>query len=314
MNTPILFLVFNRPNETKAVFNTLKIMKPKFLYVACDGPRDNVASDTENVAKTKEILDEIDWDCELKTLYREVNLGCKRAVNEGISWFFQNVEEGIILEDDCVPCSTFFDYCSELLEIYRDDRRIMHISGLNFVSGPVELPPSIESYHFSKYAAVWGWATWRRAWDLYDSDILNWPKIKEKGLHFNFCFNKTEMMLWEAKFDTVYSQEIDTWDYQWSYCIFTNNGLCITPNTNLITNIGFNDNATHTLVRDNRSHLAKGSVAFPLIHPLNIMPDYNSDWKEFVNHIRIPLYRRVIKSLVVSFGIYKVVASLYNKI
>ena len=195
MNTPILFLLFNRPDETSVVFDVLKIIKPKFLYVACDGPRKNIEGDAENVDKTRKIIDQITWDCELKTLFRDSNLGCKIAVSEAINWFFENVEEGIILEDDCVPDITFFDYCSELLQFYRDDKRVMHISGLNFLSGPLDLQPSAESYHLSKYPAVWGWATWRRAWDLYDVDIVNWPTAKEKGLHFNFCFNKSEIMV-----------------------------------------------------------------------------------------------------------------------
>jgi len=313
MNTPILFLIFNRPDETGAVFDALKIIKPKFLYVACDGPREHIKSDLENVAKTREILDQIDWDCELKTLYRDVNLGCKIAVSEGINWFFQNVEEGIILEDDCVPDATFFDYCSELLEIYRDDKRVMHISGLNFLPGPLDLQPSTDSYSFSKYAAVWGWATWRTAWMLYDADILSWPKAKERNLHYNFCFNKSEMAVWESKFDSVYKNQIDTWDYQWSYCIFLNNGLCVTPNTNLISNIGFNDNATHTFSSDNRSHLPIGSVAFPLIHPLHVVPDYNRDWNEFVAHINVPLYKRVSKKVLNYLGGYELATSLYHK-
>jgi hypothetical protein len=313
MNTPILFLIFNRPNETSEVFNALKIIKPKFLYVACDGPRKSVENDIENVVKTREILDQIDWDCKLKTLYRDTNLGCKTAVSTAISWFFKNVEEGIILEDDCIPDSSFFDYCSELLEYYRSDSRIMHISGLNFLSGPKDLLPSEKSYHFSKYAAVWGWATWRRAWQLYDVDILNWPKAKEEKLHYNFCFNKREVVVWEDRFDTAYNHEIDTWDYQWAYCIFMNNGICVTPNTNLITNIGFNDNATHTFVRDNRSYLAQGTIDFPLTHTLRVVPDYNSDLVEFVAHINVPFYKRILKKVLNILGCYTLVASLYHK-
>ena len=314
MNTPILFLIFNRPNETREVLNVLKIIKPNFLYVACDGPRENIATDADNVNKTREILKDINWDCELKTLFREVNLGCKKAVSEGIDWFFKNVEKGIILEDDCIPSCSFFNYCSDLLNIYRDDTRIMHISGLNFLSGPVRLTASDESYHFSKYAAVWGWATWRRAWRLYDVDIISWPKVRDENLHFNFSFNNSEIESWKDKFDKVYKKQIDTWDYQWSYCIFMNNGLCITPNTNLISNIGFNENATHTFISDIRSHLPLGSVNFPLSHPSNIVPDYNSDWREFVSHIRTPAYKKVIKSFLTALGLFRLFVYFYNKI
>lgn len=313
MNTPILFLLFNRPNETGAVFDVLKVIKPKYLYVACDGPRKNIGGDAEKVDKTRKILDQINWACELKTLYRDANLGCKIAVSEAINWFFENVEEGIILEDDCVPDITFFGYCSELLQFYRDDKRIMHISGLNFLSGPLDLQPNTDSYLFSKYPAVWGWATWRRAWELYDVDIVNWPRAKEQGLHFNFCFNKSEVTIREAQFDNVYNNQIDTWDYQWVYCVSMNNGLCITPNTNLISNIGFNDNATHTFVLDNRSNLPVGSVALPLTHPIHLVPDYNRDWNEFVSHIHVPLYKRITKKILSTLGCYALAASLYHK-
>lgn len=314
MQTPILLLIFNRPNETKEVFNTLKAIKPKFLYVACDGPRDGASNDLINIEKTKEILNKVDWDCQVKTLYRETNLGCKKAVSTAIDWFFEEVEEGIILEDDCVPDLSFFKYCSDLLETYRDDNRVMHISGLNFISSNEKLSKNKDSYHFSKYPAVWGWATWRRAWELYDVDIKSWPAAKENSLHSNFCFNKNEKMVRESQFDSVYNKKIDTWDYQWVYCVSMNNGLCITPNTNLISNIGFNDNATHTFVDDNRSNLPTKPMVFPLSHPVYVIPDYNNDIREFYEHIHIPFYKKILKDILIFLGIYVFITSIFSKI
>jgi hypothetical protein len=314
MKTPVLLLIFNRPNETNQVFNALKIIKPKVLYVAGDGPRADVKGDIENIFKTREILERIDWDCELKTLYRENNLGCKKSVSSAINWFFEDVEEGIILEDDCIPDESFFDYCTDLLDKYRDDKRVMHISGLNFLSGSEKLNKNAESYHFSKYPAVWGWATWKRAWELYDVDIVNWPDAKKKKLHFNFCFNKNEISVRQTQFDTAYNKMIDTWDYQWVYCVSMNNGLCITPNTNLISNIGFNSNATHTFVLDKRSRLSTGSISTPLTHPLHVIPEYINDFEEYFKHIRIPWYEMYFKNISKYLGVYKFISNLYHKI
>jgi len=164
-NTPILFLVFNRPNTTQRVFNVIRQVKPKQLFVAADGPRRDKGADEEKCEATREIVKQIDWDCEVKTLFREENLGCGKAVSSAITWFFENVEEGIILEDDCLPNLDFFGYCEELLDRYRDNREVMFIGGDNFQKGKKW---GDASYYFSAYNHVWGWATWKRTWDIYD--------------------------------------------------------------------------------------------------------------------------------------------------
>ncbi len=262
-NTPILFLIFNRPELTKKVFEQIKTIKPKFLFIAADGPRDSIKGENEKCDQTRSIVNEINWDCNLQTLFREKNLGCKNAVAGGITWFFENVESGIILEDDCFPDITFFRFCSELLEKYKDDKSIVHIGGTN----PVDESLQTNTYYFSKYNRIWGWATWRRAWKYFDPDIEFWGELKKKNFHKkNFPF--IESIIWRKNWDNVYNHKLDTWDYQWYLCRLIN-GKAIAPNTNLVTNIGFNKDATHT--KDSKSILSNlplGKMNFPLVHPV----------------------------------------------
>lgn len=240
--TPILFLIFNRPDTTKAVFEKIKEIKPKYLYIAADGPRANKEGEAQICQKTRDIIKDIDWDCEVKTLFRDKNLGCKKAVSSGINWFFENVEEGIIIEDDCLPANSFFNFASQMLEKYRNDERIMHISAEN----PLESEFSDGDYYISKLPHIWGWASWRRAWDKYSPDMNDYnPEI------LNTIFdNKNDIHFWNKMFLRIKKQEIDTWDYQWTYAVLVNNGYCITPNKNQISNIGFSENATHTELKD----------------------------------------------------------------
>jgi hypothetical protein len=192
--------------------------------------------------KTRSIINQIDWDCELKTNYKKKNQGCKVGVSSGISWFFENVEEGIILEDDCLPNSTFFTFCEAMLKKYKNDKRIMHIGGTNFQEGRER---GDGSYYFSKYVHVWGWATWRRAWSLYDVRIESFPTYLSHKYHEQL-FSKKEYDYWNKYFQKVYNNELDTWDYQWFYTNLINNGLSIIPNKNLVSDLGFGEMATHT--------------------------------------------------------------------
>ena len=191
LNTPILFLIFNRPEITARVFQEIRKAKPKQIYIAADGPRIDHPDDTALCNKTRQICDSIDWDCEVKTLFREENLGCQLAVSNAIDWFFKHESEGIILEDDCLPSQSFFHFCAELLDFYRDDEEIMCISGNNFQQGRGD---DEESYYFSRYPHCWGWATWRRAWNKYDHDMSRWKEFREdhaKGL-------RSEMAVWQT--------------------------------------------------------------------------------------------------------------------
>jgi hypothetical protein len=242
-NTPILFLIFNRLDKTKQVFERIREASPSKLYIASDGSRDNREGEDEKVNAVREyVLKSIDWDCEVKTLFREKNLGCGKAVSQSITWFFQNEEMGIILEDDCVPSISFFSYCRELLEKYKDDTRIYHITGFN----PLTYTKTPYSYYFARIQHCWGWATWRRAWNHYNFDIIGLNDFISKN-KINVIFNRSvDRHYWLDIFKRMENHEIDTWDYQWTYAIFYNKGICINPAKNLVTNIGFGAEATHT--------------------------------------------------------------------
>lgn len=243
-NTPVLFLIFNRPDTTKQVFEKIKELKPKYLYVAADGPRSNKPGEIELCEATRKIiLNSIDWDCELKTLFRDDNLGCGIAVSEAIDWFFGNVEEGIILEDDTLPSTSFFNYCENMLTKYRDTKDVLHISGSSYVN-----PDLIkESYYFTRLPFIWGWATWRRAWQQYNFDI-KYYSISQKREILNKVFsNKDIVEYWSYILENFHlSPKTFTWDYQWFLSIWKFGGLVIQPKVNLVKNIGFGDDATHT--------------------------------------------------------------------
>jgi len=267
LKTPILFLIFNRPEETKSVFEKIKKQKPRYLYVAADGPRNE--KEKAICEQTRSVINNIDWDCEVKTLFREENLGCKRAVSEGITWFFDNIEEGIILEDDCLPSDSFFRFCEVNLEKYRHATRIMHISGEN----PLDKEFGQVSYYFSKIPHIWGWASWRRAWKLYDVEFQNFGYFIQNNIIQNIFEQKEAQKYWNKVFTRVKNGEINTWDYQWTYALFINNGLSIIPNKNMVSNIGFGGiDATHT----NENAKCADRKVFELdqiIHPEFIIPE-----------------------------------------
>lgn len=237
-------MVFNRPDTTKQVFEAIRQAKPRRLYVAADGPRADKAGEAEKVEQARRIATQVDWECEVKTLFRDKNLGCRVGVSSAIDWFFENEEEGIILEDDCLPSQSFFWFCEELLEKYRDDERIMHISGDNFQNG---LKRGNVAYYFSKISHIWGWATWRRAWKFYDVNIGSFPQFKEKGKIKIVFESKREQKYWSKILQSIYNNKINTWDYQWNYAVWTQNGLCVIPNINLVSNIGYGNDSTHTM-------------------------------------------------------------------
>ena len=279
MNTPVLFLIFNRPNTTKKVFEEIRKAKPEKLFVAADGPRDNKPGEKERCKETRKITEKIDWPCDVERLYRKENLGCKLGVSSAITWFFDNVEEGIILEDDCLPHQSFFNYCTELLGRYRNCEKIMHIGSESFV-----IMRNRESYYFSRYPHIWGWATWRRAWKKYDIKMSKWPE-SNNSITKNYSFNLLDRLYWKTIFDKVKNNEIDTWDYQWVYSIWSNQGFSISPTTNLIKNLGFSSNATHT--RNKKKiflEMTRDKIKIPLVHPRTIIFNNIND-KNTVNKI-----------------------------
>lgn len=246
MKTPILFIVFNRPDATAQVFSAIRKAKPKKLFIAADGPREKVAGEKDLCDKVRDIVENVDWPCEVKRLFRSKNLGCRLAVSGAIDWFFNNVEEGIILEDDCLPTQSFFKFCTAMLSKYHRDESIMHISGSNFQRPENKIN---NNYYFSKYVHVWGWASWRRAWKKYDVGMKDWPRIKAQD-KINYVFNSVlEREYWYTILESVFQGKIDTWDYQWVYSIWKNRGGAITPCVNLIENIGHGKNSTHMSLR-----------------------------------------------------------------
>ena len=241
LNTAVLFLVFNRLDTTKQVFEAIRQAKPPRLYIAADGARDSKEGESEKVQAVRDyVMSRVDWDCEVKTLFREKNLGCKYAVSSAITWFFDNEEMGIILEDDCLPSQSFFWFCEELLERYKDNMRVWHISGDNFQNG---IKRGDGDYYFSKYNHIWGWASWASRWKNYDVEL---DSIKNEDFLKHTFDNKPALRSWSKIFAAMKDKKIDTWDYQWTFSMWYNSGLAILPNVNMISNIGFGADATHT--------------------------------------------------------------------
>jgi hypothetical protein len=250
LKTPVAFLIFNRPDLTEIVFEAIAQAKPKQLLVVADGPR--FPEEAEKCQKARSVIERVNWDCEVLTNFSEKNLGCGRRVASGLDWIFSEVEEAIILEDDCLPAPSFFHFCQTLLEYYRHDERIMLISGDNFQDGQSRTD---YSYYFSKYNDNWGWASWRRAWTYYDFDMKTWPEYKKSNLIQSVCENPDEQKFWTDLFDSVFVGSMDTWDYQWTYACFAQKGLTVIPNSNLVSNLGCRSDATHTKIEAN--HLAR---------------------------------------------------------
>jgi len=270
--TPILFIIFNRPDTTRKVFEHIRNIRPKFLYVAADGPRKNILGEEEKCRLSREIINSVDWDCNVQKLYNDKNLGCKIAVSNAISWFFENVEYGIILEDDIIAESNFFYFISELLQYYKNYEKIMHISGSNFLNVNLKA-----TYRFSNYPHVWGWGTWRTAWKLYDRQMKDLPSLLSKNFLSRIFATQSEIDYFTKKFIAVYNNQIDTWDYQWNYTIYKNYGLSITPNINLTSNIGFRNDATHTKIFDDKLAQKKLESFYSILHPDSIEIDKSLD-------------------------------------
>lgn len=276
--SPVLFLIFNRPDTTITVFNAIKEARPAKLYIAADGPRAERPGEDIRCKETLSIVENIDWDCEVKRLYRENNLGCKNAVSGAIDWFFENEEEGIILEDDCLPAKSFFYYCDTVLEKYRDDTRIRHITGSDMQRGKKW---GEASTYFANQTHVWGWATWKRVWKDYDKDlkIYQQDEVEEK---LKQLF--TDQFLigdWTNIFRELKAGKIDTWDYQLALINYFNNGLSVNPNVNLISNIGFRADATHTLSPESPYSNMPLEEISEITYPKYILPEKDADYAVF---------------------------------
>jgi len=275
---PVLLLIFNRPDTVEKVMAALREIKPKHLYVAADGPRAAKPEEKIKTEAARKMAIAVDWPCEVKTLFREDNLGCRLAVSGAIDWFFDNVEEGIILEDDCVPDPGYFQFAHELLARYREDERVMSIGASHF-HGVAHQPPY--SYFFSRNSHCWGWASWRRAWRMYDREMSLWPALRETDWLLGIGNGSRPFQrYWTGVFDSAHAGKVDSWAYRWTFSCWAQSGLSILPAKNLVRNIGFDNDATHT-TGANKWELKLEQMDFPLVHPPCMARDVEADaWSD----------------------------------
>ena len=277
MDTPVALIIFNRPDTTKRVFEQVAKAKPRRLFIIADGPRGDRPGEREKCAAVRTIVEGVSWDCEVFKNYSDVNLGCGRGPAAAITWVFEHVEEAIILEDDCLPDQSFFRFCHELLEKYRHDERVMSISGTKIASDSTRLP---YSYFFSRLPKGWGWATWRRAWEHFDFDLNLWPELRDTSWLGQILEDPSAVGSWSHVFDRVLASDetVDYWDHQWTFASWVQNGLAVVPQTNLVSNIGFGEDGTHTKNPTGfGACLPTAEIRFPLRHPPYIEPYAEAD-------------------------------------
>ena len=279
LKTPIAYIIFNRPRHTRETFAAIRAQRPATLLIIADGPREGHPTDSDRCRETREIVEEIDWPCQVLHNYATQNMGCKRRVSSGIDWVFEQVERAIILEDDCLPNDDFFSFCDTLLDRYEHDERVWVVTGNNFQGGQIR---GDAAYYFSKYNQCWGWATWRRAWQHYRVDLPFWPEWKHTKDWRAKTLDSVERTVWSRLLDRVKNGEIDTWDYQWTACAWYHAGLTATPNVNLVTNLGFGPDATHTVTMGDQEGLPSLPLG-ELTHPKVIKQDRAADLFVF-NH------------------------------
>lgn len=273
-NASVVFLVFNRPELTARVFARIREARPARLFIVADGPRSGRPDDVRKCREVRELIErQLDWPCAVVRDYAEQNLGCGRRVASGITRVFAQVESAIILEDDCLPDPTFFRYCDELLQKYRDEPGVGLISGSHHQVASSSGP---EDYYFCRYGNIWGWATWRRAWQKFDQTMGDWREWRDAG-HLERLFpDRKVQAFWRKTWNEAAAGQHDTWDYQWTYAYMKHGMLGILPRVGLIENIGFGPGATHTLGESGAS-APVGSVTFPLRHPAVIAPDREAE-------------------------------------
>lgn len=296
LTTPVVLIIFNRPDTTEKVFRTIAEAKPPKLLVMADGPRPNHTGEAEKCAVARAVIERVDWDCEVLTNYADTNMGLKKRVSSGLCWAFEQVDEAIILEDDCLPHPTFFRYCEELLTKYRHDTRIGAISGSNFQRGRNETG---YSYYFSRYFHCWGWATWGRSCTLFDSAISLWPQVRDDGWLEGVFERPEEVDYWSKVFESLYGGKIDSWAYAWVFMSLVQNTLNILPTVNLVSNIGFGPHATHTTQSAGiGANTPIDAMQFPMRHPPLVIRHAKADsyTRKEVFEIN-PLHERAAKKL-----------------
>ncbi len=275
LRTPVALFIYNRPHTTKRVFEAIRRVKPSKLLLVADGPRPERSDDLKMCADARALLEQIDWECDIKKSFSEVNMGCGRRMATGLDWVFQSVDRAIILEDDCVPHPTFFRFCDQLLEKYAHEERIAMISGNNF-NKPRR--PQPYSYRFSMYPLTWGWASWARAWRRADMQMKQWPRVRDSKRLRDLLDDPWSAAYWKWIFQKSYEGAIDTWDYQWTFSCWMNGAFIVHPSVNLVSNIGFDRTATHTKgPACSRAFYPTRAMTFPLLHPPDMILDANAD-------------------------------------
>ena len=298
--TPVLLIIFNRWDTALQVVSVLKKAEMKNLYIYCDGPRKEILEESNTlITAQNKILEAIDWPCEIKTNFRQENEGPRLAIGKAINWLFENEEFGIILEHDCVPAISFFSFCSRLLNYYKEDERIWHISGDNFQFGKIR---GEGTYYFSKLNHIWGFATWKRAWKYYDVDMKNYESFKKQKIIRNILNDERSIKIWEDIFEKAYHQQIVTWDYQWTFAMWSNNGLAILPNVNLVSNVGFGSLALNTTNPNHLLAYMQTSEIKDIIHPTFVLADKEAD-KFAINAVFNPT---ILKFALRKFNISKI--------
>lgn len=290
METPVVIVLFRRPSMTRNLINILRKVKPKEVFVIADGP----STDKDRILcqSTRNEVNSIDWDCKIHKKYADKNLGLRRNIAGGLKWVFSKVDEAIVLEDDLIPEISFFQYCESLLKKYRNNRNIISISGNCFLKDKSIVK---DSYYFSRYVHSWGWATWKRAWDMYDDKMIEWPKRRNSNWLRQVFGNKVIEIYWRIIFDKVYTGKIDSWAYRWTYTSLLNNCLTIIPAVNLVTNVGYDNHATHTKVKNSTLDLSTRSIHFPLKHPQHIKRNELADSITEKNAYKIELTRVILQ-------------------
>lgn len=266
MKTAVALFIFNRPEPTARVFAQIAKAAPSQLFLIADGPRNDRATDAAQCAATRRVVEQINWPCRVHTNFAPHNMGCTQRVVTGIDWVFDHVEEAVILEDDCLPDPTFFQFCEELLDRYREEPRVMQIAGFNV---PLDRRTKAFSYYFSRFGTNWGWATWKRAWRHYDVGVREWPRLRETSWLRDIADHPSIAASWGRMFDLAHRRELGTWDYQWMFACWRQDGLSIQPAVSMVTNLGYGEGATHTIssCHDPRAEVTATPMQFPLRHP-----------------------------------------------
>ena len=273
LEIPVVYVIFNRPQPTAKTFQRIREAQPTRLFLVSDAARHDRPGEAEQVAESRHIAEQVDWDCDVYKIYAAKNMGCGARISSAITEAFQSVDRLIVLEDDCLAEPTFFSFCHQLLDRYQHDQRVMHISGNNFQLGRQRTDAS---YYFSKYAHCWGWATWRRAWKKFDLRASAWPAFRDQGHLASVCDNAREVAYWSEMYDRVYEGQSQSWAFPWSLTCWMNHGLSILPSVNLVSNIGFDQQATHT----NRKSPVEALPTEPIhqmIHPSHVHRHVEAD-------------------------------------